>query len=90
VAWWFIIVFAFAAAYFGWAVTGHPAFSGQTIENDALNAIYYSIASLSALGYGSWVPAPVGWVKYAGLAEAILGPILIALLITTFTRIWSR
>lgn len=91
VLWWFIIVGSFALAYFIWSVTVQPVFPGHTtIEEYALYSFYYSIASFSALGYGSWVLEPIGWAKYAGLAEAILGPIMIALFITTFTRIWSR
>lgn len=91
VFWWFVIVSSFALAYFIWSVAVQPVFPGHTATGEsALYSIYYSIASLSALGYGAWVPEPIGWVKHAGLVEAILGPILIALFITTLTRIWSR
>ncbi len=90
VLWWFIIVSSFALAYFAWSVAVRPVFPGHTIGEYALDSIYYSIASLSALGYGSWVSKPIGWAKYAGLAEAMLGPVLIALFITTFIRKWSR
>lgn len=91
VFWWFIIVFAFALAYFIWSLTVQPVFPEHTTTREcALYSIYYSVASLSALGYGSWMPEPLGWAKYAGLAEAILGPVLIALFITTITRIWTR
>ena len=37
------------------------------------NALYYSLASFSALGYGSWVSEPVGWVKWAGAVQPLFG-----------------
>ena len=48
----------------GEATTGQPTWQ---------NALYYSLASFTALGYGSWVPQPVGWAQWVGTAESFLG-----------------
>jgi hypothetical protein len=37
------------------------------------NALYYSLISFTALGYGGWVPQPVGWAQWVGVAESFLG-----------------
>ena len=37
------------------------------------NALYYSVVSFTALGYGSWAPQPVGWARWFGSAESFLG-----------------
>jgi hypothetical protein len=37
------------------------------------NALYYSLISFTALGYGSWTPQPVGWAQWVGAVEAVLG-----------------
>jgi len=88
--WWAITMILFAAIYYVWSITADPVFVGSTGGKLALDSIYYSVTSFTALGYGSWAAEPIGWVRYAGLVEAVIGPILIALFITTFTRIWTR
>jgi hypothetical protein len=37
------------------------------------NALYYSLASFASLGYGGWVSAPLGWARWVGAMESILG-----------------
>jgi uncharacterized protein YjbI with pentapeptide repeats/DNA-directed RNA polymerase subunit RPC12/RpoP len=88
--WWAVTMIVFAALYYVWSVAVEPVFVGSTGGKLAFDSVYYSVTSFTALGYGSWAAEPIGWVKYAGLVEAVMGPILIALFITTFTRIWSR
>ena len=90
VFWWAATIICFTLAFYLWSVLVDPVFVGCTGNKCGLDAIYYSAASFTALGYGSWAPKPIGWAKYAGLAESIIGPILIALFLTTFARIWSR
>ena len=59
--------------------TGHPSWS---------DALYYSLVSLSALGYGSWAPQPVGWARWVGAVQPILGIIgAVALSISIAQRI---
>ena len=56
----------------------------------ALQARYFSAASSTALGYGSWVGQDLGLVKYVGAAQSFVGTFLTALLLVTFTRRWMR
>jgi len=37
------------------------------------NALYNSLVSFAALGYGAWAPTPVGWAQWVGAAESFLG-----------------
>ena len=37
------------------------------------DALYYSLASFSALGYGSWVLQPTGWAKWVGAVQPFVG-----------------
>lgn len=53
-------------------------------------AIYFSAASHTALGYGSWVSNDVCPLKYLGVVQSILGTLLIALFLVVFTRRWMR
>lgn len=56
-----------------------------------LNALYFSAVSFTAVGYGGWVgDAALGWPKYLGALEAIIGVFLMALFLVTFTRQYLR
>ena len=58
---------------------------GQPTWRDAL---YYSLASFSALGYGSWVLQPTGWAKWLGAVQPFVGIIsAVALSISIARRI---
>ncbi len=62
-------------------------FSGVTIQY----ALYYSTVSFSALGYGGWVQVPqADWVQTIGAIESLLGVLMMALLLVTFVRKWTR
>jgi hypothetical protein len=62
-----------------------PPITGQATWQDAL---YYSVVSLAALGYGGWVAEPVGWARWVGALEAFVGIIsAVALSITLTQRI---
>jgi hypothetical protein len=63
---------------------------GALTPNTFLNSLYYSAVSFTALGYGSWVPEPTGWVKGLGAFEAFLGVFMMALFLITFTRKMTR
>ena len=54
-------------------------------------SLYFSVISFTALGYGKWVDiAPQGWVQALGAFESFTGVFLMALLLVTFFRKWTR
>jgi hypothetical protein len=62
-----------------------PPIIGQSTWQDAL---YYSLVSFFALGYGGWVSEPVGWAKWVGAVQPFIGIIsTIALSIALTQRI---
>jgi len=63
---------------------------GTLTPNTFLNSLYYSAVSFIALGYGSWVKEATGWVKGLGVLETFLGFFMMALLLVTFVRKWTR
>jgi hypothetical protein len=75
------VIFIFAAIYYLWG-----SFNSATFWD----TLYYSATSFSALGYGNWAPQPSGWVKGMGAVEAIIGVFMMALLLVTFVRKWTR
>lgn len=36
-------------------------------------ALYYSLISFSALGYGGWAPEPTGWAQWVGALQPFVG-----------------
>ena len=79
--WMAVVVFGLAAAYYLWGSFSSSSFS---------DTLYYSAASFTALGYGRWAPQPSGWAKGMGAAEAFMGVFMMALLLVTFVRKWTR
>lgn len=75
------VIFVLAAAYY---------FLGSFSSSSFWDTLYYSATSFSALGYGKWAPQPTGWAKGMGAAEAIIGVFMMALLLVTFVRKWTR
>ena len=63
---------------------------GTLTPNTFLDSLYYSAVSFVALGYGSWVGEPTGWVKGLGVFETFLGFFMMTLLLVTFVRKWTR
>ena len=83
--WWNILLWI-AAVIFGLAGAYH-LLGGLNISH----SIYYSVVSFTALGYGSWVsPPPEVWVQRIGAAESFVGVFMMALLLVTFVRKWTR
>ncbi len=76
-----VVIFGFAAAYYFW---------GSFTSSSFWDILYYSATSFTALGYGQWAPQPTGWAKGMGAAQAIIGAFLMALLLVTFFRKWTR
>ena len=76
-----VVVFGLALIYFA---------IGTLTPSTFPNALYYSAVSFTALGYGSWAPEPIGWVKGLGAFEAFLGVFMMALFLVTFIRKMTR
>lgn len=79
--WIAVVIFGLAAAYYFW---------GSFSSSSFWDTLYYSATSFTALGYGKWAPQPTGWAKGMGAAEAIIGVFMMALLLVTFVRKWTR
>jgi hypothetical protein len=79
--WMAAVVFGLGGAYCLWGSFSSSSFS---------DTLYYSATSFTALGYGHWAPQPAGWAKGMGVAEAFLGVFMMALLLVTFVRKWTR
>jgi hypothetical protein len=82
--WWRVVywmaafLILFAAAYHFWG------------KLEPLDSLYFSAVSFTALGYGRWALEPIGWVKGLGAFEAFVGVFMMALLLVTFVRKWTR
>ena len=55
-----------------------------------LDSLYFSTISFSAVGYGSWAPAPNQVGQFLGVFESFLGVFTMALFVTLFVRKMSR
>ncbi len=77
--WMALVVFGSTVAYY---------LSG---ELNLLYSLYFSVISFTALGYGKWVDiTPQGWVQALGAFESLVGISMMALLLVTFVRKWTR
>jgi len=76
--WMALVVFGSAVAYY--------LFGGLNIPY----SLYFSVISFTALGYGNWVGTPQGWVQALGAFQSFSGVFLMALLLVTFFRKWTR
>jgi uncharacterized protein YjbI with pentapeptide repeats len=77
--WMALVVFGSAVAYY--------LFGGLDIPY----SLYFSVISFTALGYGKWVDiTPQGWVQALGAFQSFTGVFLMALLLVTFFRKWTR
>ena len=54
------------------------------------DALYYSLISFSALGYGSWAPQPLGWARWVGAVQPFFGIISAVALSINLTQRVSR
>ena len=61
--------------------TGHPSYQ---------DALYYSLISFSALGYGSWALEPTGWAKWVGAVQPFFGIISAVALSINLTQRMGR
>jgi len=58
------------------------------------NSLYFSAVSFTALGYGSWLQMTndiaSDWIRGIGAFESVVGVSMMALLLVTFFRKWTR
>ena len=85
-----LTLIAFSLVYFDYSSIELSSDGVVNLVERAYQAMYFSAASSTALGYGSWVGQELGWVKYLGAAQSFLGTFLTALFLVTFTRRWTR
>ena len=64
-------------------VAADPPATGHQRWHDAL---YYSLISFSALGYGGWAPEPTGWAKWIGAIQPFFGIVSAVALSITITQ----
>jgi len=82
IGWAAFVIFGSALIYF---------LIGSTWEWGAFwSSLYFSAVSFTALGYGSWVQVTNSWVKGIGAFESLVGVSMLALLLVTFFRKWTR
>ena len=62
-------------------ITGCPSYQ---------DALYYSLISFSALGYGSWAIEPTGWAKWVGAVQPFFGIISAVALSINLTQRMGR
>jgi len=57
-----------------------------------LSSLYFSTVSFTALGYGPWfsINDVRGWAQAVGAAESFLGVLMMAAMLVTFVRKWTR
>jgi voltage-gated potassium channel len=67
--------------------------SGKDVINDAGTALYFSIVTITTLGYGDYTPIG-GLGRFLVSAETIMGIVFIVLVLSTFIGgihgLWNR
>ncbi len=89
--------------FFGWIVLAIVIFAllyiiietfvanhGIWVWNVLSNSFYYSLTYFTALGYSEWIAEPNVWIKWLGAFEALYGVLMIALLVVSLARRWTR
>lgn len=62
----------------------------QTCHTELETALYYSLVSFTALGYGSWAPEPTGWAKWVGAVQPFIGIFSAVILSIWAARLFRR
>jgi uncharacterized protein YjbI with pentapeptide repeats/uncharacterized protein YjeT (DUF2065 family) len=82
VGWAALVIFGLALIYFA---------IGSIWEWWAFgNALYFSAASFTTLGYGSWPETGNDWIRGIGVFESFIGVFTMALFLVTFVRKMTR
>ena len=84
-----LTILAFTVFYFECSTLELTASGFREFGIRFVHALYFSVASSTALGYGSWVGQTMGWTKYIGVVQSFIGTFLNALLLVTFFRKWT-
>ena len=66
--------------------SGALAAVGTAPPLDPFAAVYLSMATLTTIGLGDWIPRPDGWMRFAMTAESLLGFFLMVLFVAMLTR----
>ena len=85
-----LTLIAFSFAYIEYSPLDFTVDGFNELFQRFARAIYFSAASHTALGYGSWIGNDFGPLKYLGAVQSILGTLLIALFLVVFTKRWMR
>ena len=81
------IIFFFGIFYY-WVGAVRPVLDPQTPVG-LWDNIYFSIMTFTTVGFGDFVPKPMGWVRILVCLEAFTGPFMAGLYIFTLTRKYS-
>ncbi len=89
ILWWILGVTVGSALLF--FILG-GVFPNASTSERFLGSLYYSVVSFTALGYGPWFDfsSVQGWAQGVGAAESFLGVFMMAALLVTFVRKWTR
>jgi hypothetical protein len=79
------VIFAFASIY---EKLGILSTSTGKVSHDPTICLYFSMVTITTLGYGDFVPSPPARL-FAG-SEAVAGLFLVAALIAVFARVFNR
>lgn len=63
--------------------------AGALEDGNLPMSLYFSAASFTALGYGSWVPTPEPWARALSVLETVMGVVLVSIFLVTVTRRWG-
>lgn len=77
---WFAGTFVLDAPRYSY-ITGRPSYQ---------EALYYSLISFSALGYGSWALEPTGWARWVGAVQPFFGIVSAVALSISITQRMGR
>lgn len=61
--------------------------TGRPLWDDAL---YYSLISFTALGYGGWSPEPAGWAKWVGAVQPFIGIFTAVIFSISVARLFQK
>lgn len=80
-----LLIVAFSGIYY---CSKLLRFKDDSIVNDFLTSIYFSIVTFTTLGYGDY--HPTDWLRIVSAFEAFSGAVMIALFVVTLTRKFIR
>jgi hypothetical protein len=85
-----IMIAVFAPVHFQYSPFDLSQAGMWEFWNRLWTSAYFSGVSFTGLGYGNWDEYPSIWRISLGVVESVLGGLLLALFLVTFTRKWMR